>query len=161
MQALCADITTLSVDAIVNAANTHLLGGGGVDGAIHRAAGPDLMEACRKLNGCEVGNAKLTPGFNLPAIYVIHAVGPVWKGGSDREEELLESCYTTALSLARKHLDICSIAFPCISTGVHRVPLEKTAEIAVRACRASSLNVTFCCYLEDDLEIYQRLLAEA
>lgn len=161
MQALCADITSLQVDAIVNAANTGLLGGGGVDGAIHRAAGPELMEACRKLNGCETGWAKLTPGFKLPAAYVIHAVGPVWRGGGEGEERLLESCYTTALYIARKHLDIRSVAFPCISTGVYGFPADRAAEIAVGACRSSSLDVTFCCFLESDLEIYRRLLAGA
>lgn len=160
MQALCADITTLEVDAIVNAANSSLLGGGGVDGAIHRAAGPNLMAACRKLNGCKIGDAKITPGFNLPAVYVIHTVGPVWKGGSCREEELLESCYKSVLNIARKHLDIHSIAFPCISTGAYGFPPEKAAEIAVGVCRDTSLEVTFCCFLPSDLEIYQRRLAE-
>lgn len=134
-----ADITTLDVDAIVNAANTSLLGGGGVDGAIHRAAGPDLLAACRPLHGCETGGAKITPGFRLPARFVIHAVGPVWRGGSQGEDRLLASCYETALSLAEQHA-VTSIAFPAISCGVYRFPAERAAQVAVAAIRRSLPN---------------------
>ena len=127
-----ADITTLAVDAIVNAANEGLRGGGGVDGAIHRAAGPELMEACRALGGCATGNAKITPGFALPAKWVIHAVGPVWRGGGAGEDALLAGCYRAAMDLAARN-GCASIAFPAISTGVYRFPAGRAAGIAVRA----------------------------
>jgi O-acetyl-ADP-ribose deacetylase (regulator of RNase III) len=150
-----ADITTLDVDAIVNAANRSLLGGGGVDGAIHRAAGPELLEACRKLRGCETGSAKITPGFKLMARHVIHAVGPVWHGGNDREDELLASCYRTALDLGVQNR-LHSIAFPAISTGVYAFPADMAARIAVGTVVAEVAagtrgigQVVFCCFSQD------------
>lgn len=160
MKAIQADITTLKVDAIVNAANSSLLGGGGVDGAIHNAAGPDLVHECRLLGGCKTGKAKLTKGYNLPAKYIIHTVGPVWREGLNNEDMLLESCYRECLRIAAEHEDIQSIAFPCISTGIYAFPPERAAKIAVEACKDSELDITFCCFSKADLDYYQALMGE-
>ena len=159
------DITKLQVDAIVNAANSSLLGGGGVDGAIHRAAGPELVAACRKLDGCATGDAKATPGFNLPAKWVFHAVGPVWYGGNDHEDDLLAGCYRRCLELAAEY-HARSIAFPAISTGVYCFPPERAARIAIDTVKAHVENsgvevVNFVCFSEETLAVYQQLLAES
>jgi O-acetyl-ADP-ribose deacetylase (regulator of RNase III) len=156
------DITKLEVDAIVNAANTSLLGGGGVDGAIHRAAGPELLEACRKLDGCRTGDAKATPGFRIPAKWVFHAVGPVWGGGDNNEDEELAACYRRCLELAAKH-EVRSIAFPAISTGVYGFPSDRAAGIAVETVKAhvdaSGVElVNFACFDNKTYCIYMDLL---
>jgi O-acetyl-ADP-ribose deacetylase (regulator of RNase III) len=158
-----ADITGLQVDAVVNAANTRLLGGGGVDGAIHRAAGPELLAHCRTLGGCPTGEARITPGFRLPARRVIHAVGPVWQGGGRGEARLLASCYAACFELALAN-GVRSIAFPCISTGVYGYPKDQAAAIALEAMRAHAdrfERIIACCFSEEDAAVYRRLLAES
>jgi O-acetyl-ADP-ribose deacetylase (regulator of RNase III) len=160
------DITRQQVDAIVNAANNSLLGGGGVDGAIHRAAGPQLLEECRTLNGCPTGEARITGGYNLPAQRVIHTVGPVWRGGDQNEDELLASCYRSSLALAEQHA-VQTIAFPSISTGVYGFPIERAARIALTEVnavlqRASGLKeVRFVCFGTRDYEVYRAAFAES
>ncbi len=161
IEVLKADITTLAVDAIINAANTSLLGGGGVDGAIHRAAGTELFDECYQLGGCATGQAKITRGYRLPAKYVIHAVGPVWSGGERGEPELLASCYRTVFRIAREH-GIRSLAFPAISCGVYRFPVDRAVKIAVRETAAELISsddiqkVIFACFGDDIYEAYRR-----
>ncbi|GAB4358019.1 MAG: O-acetyl-ADP-ribose deacetylase [Gammaproteobacteria bacterium] len=163
IEVLTTDITTLAVDAIVNAANESLLGGGGVDGAIHRAAGPELLAYCRKLNGCPTGEARITPGFNLPAKWVIHTVGPVWRGGEQGEAELLASCYRNCFRLAIEN-GIRSIAFPAISTGVYGYPKREAATIATREMRAKAdrfERIIACCFSATDAALYNELLSKS
>jgi O-acetyl-ADP-ribose deacetylase (regulator of RNase III) len=163
LSAVRADITTLTVDAIVNAANSTLLGGGGVDGAIHRAAGPELLPECRFLQGCQTGDAKITQGYRLPARYVIHTVGPVWHGGTKGEPELLASCYRRCIEVAREN-HVATLAFPGISTGVYGYPVELAAQVAVATVTSTATDgieeIIFCCFSENNREIYQHLLED-
>jgi O-acetyl-ADP-ribose deacetylase len=164
LSVLQADITALNVDAIVNAANRSLLGGGGVDGAIHRAAGPGLLAECLLLDGCETGAAKITGAYQLSAKYVIHTVGPVWQGGQHNEAALLVTCYQNCLQLVVQHA-VTSVAFPCISTGVYHFPKHQAAEIAVTtvndylSAQQSGIQVVFCCFSAEDARVYQSVLA--
>ena len=160
IEILKIDITTLHVDAIVNAANNSLLGGGGVDGAIHRSAGPELLEYNRKLGGCETGQARLSPGFRLPARYIIHTVGPVWRGGENGESELLRNCYLNSFRLANEH-SIQSIAFPCISTGIYGFPGERAASIALQVMneyKEKFARIIVSCFSDKDVKIYRELV---
>jgi O-acetyl-ADP-ribose deacetylase len=165
LEVIKADVTTLRVDAIVNAANASLLGGGGVDGAIHRAAGPALLEECRKLGGCETGGARITSAYLLPARHVIHAVGPVWNNGTRGEDQALASCYARAIELCQSH-GLASMAFPAISTGMYRFPADRAARIAVsttvRALQAAPAvsRVIFCCFSDESAALHRRAIAE-
>lgn len=165
MQIHQGDITRLEVDAIVNAANSSLLGGGGVDGAIHRAAGPELVQECRMLHGCKTGEAKITRGYRLPTKHVIHTVGPVWNGGQHQEDELLASCYRKSLELAFQH-GLSTVAFPAISTGIYGFPLERATQIAVQTVQDFLQDhdlphqVTFVCFGEQALKTYQQVLVQ-
>ena len=166
MNAIRSDITLLAVDAIVNAANPSLLGGGGVDGAIHRAAGPGLLDECKALGGCKTGEAKLTGGYNLPAKHVIHTVGPIWHGGRQGEADLLRQCYWNSLEIAREN-GFATIAFPCISTGVYGYPAAEATASAVVAVREHKAQtgyqgeVTFCCFSQAALDLYMILMNQA
>ena len=163
IEVICADITTLEVDAIVNAANSSLLGGGGVDGAVHAAAGPVLLDYCRTLDGCRTGEAKLTPGFDLPARRIIHTVGPVWKGGDHYEQPLLMACYQNSFDVALRN-DVRSIAFPAISTGVYGYPKRQATEIAVAVMREYEdrfERIIACCFSEEDAALYRAVLQES
>jgi O-acetyl-ADP-ribose deacetylase (regulator of RNase III) len=163
LEIVVADITTLRVDAIVNAGNSSLLGGGGVDGAIHRAAGPELLAECRMLHGCDTGDAKISRGYRLPARHVIHAVGPVWHGGGQNEDELLASCYRRALELCQAN-GLTSVAYPAISTGIYHFPADRAAGIAVRtvvdalAAASAVTRVIFCCYSQGSARLHERTL---
>ena len=165
LRAIKADITTLAVDAVVNAADESLRGGGGVDGAIHRAAGPALLDACRSLGGCDTGEAKITPGFTLPSRYVLHAVGPVWRGGNAAEPQQLASCYRACIRLAEEN-DIASIAFPAISTGAYGYPVEAASRIAIEtvseAVEGSAVigEIIFCCFSDELLATYRAILMQ-
>jgi len=164
LQAIRVDITTLSIDAIVNAANSSLLGGGGVDGAIHRAAGPELVHECRLLGGCKTGDAKITRGYRLRARHIIHTVGPVWRGGNSGEPELLASCYRRSIQVANANR-VRTLAFPSISTGIYGYPIELAADVAISTVREALTDtgvqeVTFCCFSENDLRVYEAVLVQ-